>query len=71
MTTKGNIVGQGNMEVQMLQAYANIEKVLAQYGADSQANAYLILPIKHRDDNNNVPSPIILSGSRMLYDILE
>ncbi len=30
---KGNIVGQGNMEVQMRQAYANIEKVLAQYGA--------------------------------------
>jgi 2-iminobutanoate/2-iminopropanoate deaminase len=30
---KGNIVGLGNMEVQMRQAYANIEKVLAQYGA--------------------------------------
>ena len=30
---KGNIQGQGNMEVQMRQAYANIEKVLAQYGA--------------------------------------
>jgi 2-iminobutanoate/2-iminopropanoate deaminase len=30
---RGNIVGQGNMEVQMHQAYANIEKVLAQYGA--------------------------------------
>jgi 2-iminobutanoate/2-iminopropanoate deaminase len=30
---KGNFVGQGNMEMQMRQAYANIEKVLAQYGA--------------------------------------
>jgi 2-iminobutanoate/2-iminopropanoate deaminase len=30
---KGNIVGEGNMEVQMRQAYANIEKVLVQYGA--------------------------------------
>ena len=30
---KGYIVGLGDMEVQMRQAYANIEKVLAQYGA--------------------------------------
>ena len=30
---KGNIVGRGEMQVQMRQAYANIEKVLAQYGA--------------------------------------
>jgi 2-iminobutanoate/2-iminopropanoate deaminase len=30
---KGNVVGLGNMEIQMRQAYANIEKVLAQYGA--------------------------------------
>jgi 2-iminobutanoate/2-iminopropanoate deaminase len=30
---RGNIVGPGNMDVQMRQAYANIEKVLAQYGA--------------------------------------
>ena len=30
---KGNIVGRGDMEAQMRQAYANIEKVLAQYGA--------------------------------------
>jgi enamine deaminase RidA (YjgF/YER057c/UK114 family) len=30
---KGNIVGLGDMEVQMRQAYANIEKVLAQYDA--------------------------------------
>ena len=30
---KGNIVGLRNMELQMRQAYANIEKVLAQYGA--------------------------------------
>jgi 2-iminobutanoate/2-iminopropanoate deaminase len=30
---KGKIQGQGNMEIQMRQAYANIKKVLAQYGA--------------------------------------
>jgi 2-iminobutanoate/2-iminopropanoate deaminase len=30
---KGNIVGRGDMEMQMHQAYANIEKLLAQYGA--------------------------------------
>jgi 2-iminobutanoate/2-iminopropanoate deaminase len=30
---KGNIVGLGDMQLQMRQAYANIEKVLAQYGA--------------------------------------
>lgn len=30
---KGNIVGHGNMEVQMRQAYTNIQKVLVQYGA--------------------------------------
>jgi 2-iminobutanoate/2-iminopropanoate deaminase len=30
---RGNIVGPGNMDVQMRQAYANIEKLLAQYGA--------------------------------------
>ncbi len=29
----GNIVGLGDMEAQMRQAYANINKVLAQYGA--------------------------------------
>jgi 2-iminobutanoate/2-iminopropanoate deaminase len=29
----GNIVGRGNMETQMRQAYANIRKLLAQYGA--------------------------------------
>jgi 2-iminobutanoate/2-iminopropanoate deaminase len=29
----GNIVGLGDMWVQMRQAYANVEKVLAQYGA--------------------------------------
>ena len=30
---KGNIVGPGDMEVQMPQAYANVEKLLLQYGA--------------------------------------
>jgi 2-iminobutanoate/2-iminopropanoate deaminase len=30
---EGKIVGQGNMETQMRQAYANIQKMLEQYGA--------------------------------------
>ena len=30
---KGNIVGLGDMEMQMRQAYANVQKVLAQYGS--------------------------------------
>jgi len=30
---QGNIVGHGNMEAQMRQAYVNLKKVLAQYGA--------------------------------------
>lgn len=30
---KANIVGPGNMEVQMRQAYANVQKVLAEYKA--------------------------------------
>ena len=30
---EGSIVGLGDMEVQMRQAYANVEKVLLQYGA--------------------------------------
>jgi enamine deaminase RidA (YjgF/YER057c/UK114 family) len=29
----GNIVGQGDMEAQMRQAYANVRKVLSKYGA--------------------------------------
>ena len=29
----GNVLGEGNMEVQMRAAYANVGKVLAQYGA--------------------------------------
>lgn len=33
---KGNIVGEGNMELQMRAAYANVEKVLAQYGASME-----------------------------------
>ena len=30
---KGDVLGEGNMEVQMRAAYANVGKVLAQYGA--------------------------------------
>jgi enamine deaminase RidA (YjgF/YER057c/UK114 family) len=32
----GNIVGEGNMELHMRAAYANVEKVLAQYGASME-----------------------------------
>jgi len=34
---QGNILGEGNMEVQMRAAYANIGKVLAQYGATMES----------------------------------
>ena len=30
---KGDIVGEGNMEAQMRQAYANVKKLLGRYGA--------------------------------------
>ncbi len=33
---QGNVLGEGDMEVQMRAAYANVEKVLAQYGASME-----------------------------------
>ncbi|NIO07564.1 MAG: RidA family protein [Deltaproteobacteria bacterium] len=33
---KGNVLGEGDMEVQMRAAYANVKKVLAQYGASME-----------------------------------
>jgi 2-iminobutanoate/2-iminopropanoate deaminase len=33
---QGNILGHGNTEVQMRQAYVNLKKVLAQYGATTE-----------------------------------
>jgi enamine deaminase RidA (YjgF/YER057c/UK114 family) len=33
---EGNVVGDGDMELQMRQAYANIEKVLGNYGASME-----------------------------------
>ena len=33
---QGNIVGRGDMEAQMRQAYANVERVLAHYGASME-----------------------------------
>ena len=33
---EGNVLGEGDMEVQMRAAYANVEKVLAQYGASME-----------------------------------
>jgi 2-iminobutanoate/2-iminopropanoate deaminase len=46
---KGNIVGRGNMEVQMRQAYANIEKVLAQYGATMENIVDEVLFVRDMD----------------------
>ncbi len=33
---EGNVLGEGDMEVQMRATYANVEKVLAQYGASME-----------------------------------
>ena len=38
---KANIVGRGNMELQMRQAYANIKKVLAEYKATTVSPFHL------------------------------
>ena len=57
----GNIVGQGDMEAQMRQAYVNIRKVLAQYGATmdnivdetlfvTDMNSAFAAAVKCRDD---------------------
>jgi 2-iminobutanoate/2-iminopropanoate deaminase len=46
---RGNIVGPRNMELQMRQAYANIKKVLAQYGATMDNIADEILFVTDMD----------------------
>jgi enamine deaminase RidA (YjgF/YER057c/UK114 family) len=42
----GNIVGRGDLEAQMRQAYANVEKVLAHYGATMDAIVDEVLFVK-------------------------
>ncbi|HEX5020406.1 MAG TPA: RidA family protein [Candidatus Binatia bacterium] len=42
----GNIVGPGDMEAQMRQAYANVKKVLAHYGATMDALVDEVLFVK-------------------------
>ena len=46
---KGNILGLGDMEVQMRQAYANIKKVLAQYGATVENVVEEVLYVTNMD----------------------
>ena len=46
---EGNIVGRGDMEVQMRQAYANVEKVLLQYGATIDNIVDEVLFVKDMD----------------------
>jgi 2-iminobutanoate/2-iminopropanoate deaminase len=49
MTDKGKIVGIGDMEAQMRQAYTNIQKLLAQYGATMDNIVDEILFVKGMD----------------------
>lgn len=46
---KGNIIGPGNMEAQMRQAYLNIQKLLAQYGATTENLVDEILFVTNMD----------------------
>ena len=46
---KGNIIGPGNMEAQMRQAYLNIQKLLAQYGATMENLVDEILFVTNMD----------------------
>jgi 2-iminobutanoate/2-iminopropanoate deaminase len=46
----GNIVGRGDMETQMRQAYSNIQKLLAQYGATIENIVDEILFVTNMDD---------------------
>jgi 2-iminobutanoate/2-iminopropanoate deaminase len=45
----GNIVGRGDMEAQMRQAYSNIRKILAQYGATIENKVDEILFVTDMD----------------------
>lgn len=46
----GNIVGRGDMETQMRQAYSNIRKLLAQYGATIENIVDEILFVTNMDE---------------------
>jgi enamine deaminase RidA (YjgF/YER057c/UK114 family) len=46
---KGNIVGPGDMETQMNQAYINVQKVLSQYGATMESIVDEILFVTDMD----------------------
>jgi 2-iminobutanoate/2-iminopropanoate deaminase len=46
----GNIVGRGDMEAQMRQAYSNIRKLLAQYGATIENIVDEILFVTNMDE---------------------
>lgn len=46
---RGNIVGHGDMEAQMRQAYTNIKKVLAKYGAKMENIVDEILFVTNMD----------------------
>lgn len=46
----GNIVGRGDMETQMRQAYSNIQKLLAQYGATIENIVDEILFVTNMDE---------------------
>ena len=46
----GNIVGRGDMETQMRQAYSNIQKLLGQYGATIENIVDEILFVTNMDD---------------------
>jgi hypothetical protein len=60
---RGNIVGPGDMETQMNQAYINIQKVLAQYGAtmDSIVDEILFVQIWMRLSLQRIPMVLYLN----------
>jgi enamine deaminase RidA (YjgF/YER057c/UK114 family) len=60
---RGNIVGLGDMEAQMRQAYANIQKVLAQYGAAMENIVDEILFV-------SFPAPLLLQAPSYKFSVL-
>ena len=76
---KGDIVGRGDMEVQMRQAYANIQNVLAQYGVTMEnmvdetlfvtdMDAAFAAAVKCRQDVFS-GSPVVASTIVRVYDL--
>jgi enamine deaminase RidA (YjgF/YER057c/UK114 family) len=62
---RGNIVGLGDMEAQMRQAYANIQKVLAQYGAAMENIVDEIL-----FGRISFPAPLLLQAPSYKFSVL-